>query len=114
MPKHPPSHPGQGGVLSKKDAPNLGRDIGKGVAYAPDHDVLERGSLLDEGGLVLSREEVALVDELLGKLEDYCVSLGEEIYQPYSRHNCLSLSRPLKRNNPLYLRTYRGRAGLGG
>lgn len=53
--------------------------MSKGIAYTPHDDILEGGRLLDEGGLVLFCEEVALVDEFLGQLVDYRVSWGRTL-----------------------------------
>lgn len=66
MANHAPSHPRQGYVLPKKDPPNLGRDMGKRVPDASDDDILKRGGLLDECGLLVLSKQIALVDKLLG------------------------------------------------
>lgn len=83
VPEHPPPHPRQRDPLPEEDAPDPGRDVGKGIAHAADDDILEGGGLLDEGGLSLPREEVALVDKLFGELEDCIFVLVQRVVINY-------------------------------
>lgn len=69
--QHAPSHPRKRDILPEKDASNLGRDMSKSVPHAPDDKVLEGGGLLDKCGLIVCCDEVALIDEFFGELEDY-------------------------------------------
>lgn len=72
MAQHAPSHPWKRDLFAKEDASDPGRNVGKRVPHAPDDEILKGGGLLDKGGLVGPRDDVALVEEFFGELEDYC------------------------------------------